>query len=142
MYYVWWPESGRESWNCCNIESIKWNYEIIRWTVKLINMMTYFIKPKFPLCLDVITPIFLMWNSPINTILITPNDGVPAKATFSYFSSASFLYLVGLMPKHICFHFFIPFHYRASFSSMIYTKFALMMKEKKIFERRKKFHNN
>lgn len=67
--------------NCCS-QSIKWNYEIIRWTVKLINMMTYFIRPKIFL-LDVITPIFLMWNFPINIIL--------KPATFSYFSPASFL---------------------------------------------------
>lgn len=75
------------SWNCCSRESIKWNYEIIRWTVKLINMMTYFIKPKiFSLFFDVITPIFLMWNLPINIILIELDGAAWARATFSYFS--------------------------------------------------------
>lgn len=44
---MWVYVVSQQEGNCCNLLDIyEWNYEIIRWTVKLINMMTYFITSQ------------------------------------------------------------------------------------------------
>lgn len=88
-------------------ESIKWNYEIIRWTVKLINMMTYFIKPK-------ILSSFRCYNANIPHVKLTnkyhPYSSMVRQSqsyVLIFRSPASISLDVGLLPNHICFHFSI-----------------------------------
>lgn len=102
----------------------EWNYEIIRWTVKLINMMTYFITSQNSRYYANILMCKLPPPNEANAILQSNILILPR-----CFSLSLSLGVSGLLPNHICFHFSHSF----IFSLLIHDLQQMQWNKKKLW---------